>query len=87
MLGDYAFEVAYAHIGLCALRIAETLTRRFADWDIDAGNGNPIRAIELLDTVFYRERRAYLVGLVVDVPPYPEQARVDAKSFSANIGL
>ena len=64
MLGDYAFDVAYAHLGLCALRIAETLTRRLADWRTDAGNANPIRAIELLDTVFYRERRAYLVGRI-----------------------
>ena len=65
MLDDYAFEVPYAHQSLCALRIAEALTRRLAEWGgTDAANANPIRAIELLDTVFYRERRAYLVGRV-----------------------
>jgi isocitrate dehydrogenase kinase/phosphatase len=62
MLEDYAFDVPYAHQSLGALRIAEALTRRLLDWD--AANGTPIRAIELLDTVFYRERRAYLVGRV-----------------------
>ena len=63
VLEDYAFEVPYAHPSLCALRIAETLTQRLTDWGgTDAANTNPIRAIELLDTVFYRERRAYLVG-------------------------
>jgi isocitrate dehydrogenase kinase/phosphatase len=64
MLSDYAFDVPYAHVGLCALRIAETLTQRLEHWGADAGNANPIRAIELLDTVFYRERRAYLVGRI-----------------------
>jgi len=65
MLEDYAFEVPYAHQSLCALRIAETLTGRLLEWGgTDAANANPIRAIELLDTVFYRERRAYLVGRV-----------------------
>ncbi|WP_347259804.1 bifunctional isocitrate dehydrogenase kinase/phosphatase [Rudaea sp.] len=65
MLEDYAFDVPYAHMSVCALRIAETLTRRLAEWGgTDAGNANPIRAIELLDTVFYREGRAYLVGRI-----------------------
>jgi len=65
MLEDYAFDVPYAHQSLCALRIAETLTQRLMEWGgTDAANANPIRAIELLDTVFYRERRAYLVGRV-----------------------
>jgi len=65
MLEDYSFKVAYAHQSLCALRIAETLTGRLLEWGgTDAANANPIRAIELLDTVFYRERRAYLVGRV-----------------------
>jgi len=65
MLDDCTFDVAYAHQSLCALRIAEALTRRLLEWGgIDAGNPNPIRAIELLDTVFYRERRAYLVGRI-----------------------
>jgi isocitrate dehydrogenase kinase/phosphatase len=59
ILDDYSFEVPYAHMGLCALRIAETLSRRLAAW-----GGEPIRAVELLETVFYRERRAYLVGRI-----------------------
>ncbi|MFT3792660.1 MAG: bifunctional isocitrate dehydrogenase kinase/phosphatase [Rudaea sp.] len=68
MLEDYAFEVPYAHRSLCALRIAETLTQRLVEWGgTDAVNANPIRAIELLDTVFYRERRAYLVGRLFGV--------------------
>ena len=65
MLEDYSFDVAYAHQSLCALRIAETLAQRLEEWGgTDAANANPIRAIELLDTVFYRERRAYLVGRI-----------------------
>lgn len=67
ILGDYSFAVPYAHMGLCALRIAEALTQRLADWGTDAGGANPVRAIELLETVFYRERRAYLVGRIFGV--------------------
>ena len=62
ILDDYSFAVPYAHTAVCALRIAEALSQRLADWRTDPGNPNPIRAIELLETVFYRERRAYLVG-------------------------
>jgi hypothetical protein len=36
--------------------------RRLADWGEE-----PVRAVELLETVFYRERRAYLVGRVFGV--------------------
>ena len=69
ILDDYSFAVPYAHTGLCALRIAEVLSRRLADWSTDRGPTDPIqagsiRAIELLETVFYRERRAYLVGRI-----------------------
>jgi isocitrate dehydrogenase kinase/phosphatase len=64
ILDDYSFAVPYAHTALCALRIAEALSQRLADWRTDPGNPNPIRAIELLETVFYRERRAYLVGRI-----------------------
>ncbi len=67
ILGDYSFTVPYAHMGLCALRIAEALSERLADWGTDAGGANPVRAIELLETVFYRERRAYLVGRIFGV--------------------
>jgi isocitrate dehydrogenase kinase/phosphatase len=64
ILDDYSFDVPYAHTALCALRIAEALSQRLADWRTDPANPNPIRAIELLETVFYRERRAYLVGRI-----------------------
>jgi isocitrate dehydrogenase kinase/phosphatase len=60
ILDGYPFAVAYAHAGLCAIRIAEAVSRRLESWGID-----PVRAIELLQTVFYRERRAYLVGRVL----------------------
>jgi isocitrate dehydrogenase kinase/phosphatase len=56
-LDDYAFAVPYAHSAVCAARIAQALGARLADWGPD-----PVRSIELLETVFYRERRAYLVG-------------------------
>jgi isocitrate dehydrogenase kinase/phosphatase len=59
ILDDYPFAAAYVHPGLCAMRIAEAVSRRLESWGSD-----PVRAIELLQTVFYRERRAYLVGRV-----------------------
>lgn len=62
LLDDYPFAAPYAHAGLCAARIAEALSRRLAAWGPD-----PVRALELLETVFYRERRAYLVGRVFGV--------------------
>lgn len=62
ILDDYPFAAAYAHAGLCAMRIAEAVSRRLESWGSD-----PVRAIELLETVFYRERRAYLVGRVFGV--------------------
>ena len=62
LLDDYPFAAPYAHPGLCAARIAEALSRRLAAWGPD-----PVRALELLETVFYRERRAYLVGRVFGV--------------------
>jgi len=60
ILDGYPFAAAYAHAGLCAIRIAEAVSRRLESWGSD-----PVRAIELLQTVFYRERRAYLVGRVL----------------------
>ena len=57
VLEDYPFGVPYAHSALCATRIAQALSERLAGW-----GGDPVRSIELLETVFYRERRAYLVG-------------------------
>ncbi len=59
MLGDYRFDVPYAHRLRCAAAIAVRLQDDLAHW-----GDNPVRAIELLETVFYRERRAYLVGRV-----------------------
>lgn len=59
VLADYPFAVAYADAAQDAMRIAAVLSTRFADWD-DSG----VLGVELLDTVFYRERRAYLVGRV-----------------------
>lgn len=60
VLGDYAFDVPYAHRTRCAAAVAVRLQDDLAHWGQD-----PARAIELLDTVFYRERRAYLVGRVL----------------------
>jgi isocitrate dehydrogenase kinase/phosphatase len=57
VLGDYRFAVPYAEPRACASRIAEELLRRFRHWGTE-----PVRGIELMETVFYRERRGYLVG-------------------------
>lgn len=59
VLGDYPFQVPYAHQLRCAAAIAVRLQDDLAHW-----GDYPVRSIELLDTVFYRERRAYLVGRV-----------------------
>lgn len=59
VLGDYRFDIPYAHRTRCAASIAVRLQDDLAHW-----GENPVRGIELLDTVFYRERRAYLVGRV-----------------------
>jgi len=57
VLEDYPFDVRFAHPELCAKRIAALLCEQLSDW-----GPQPVRALELLETVFYRERRAYLVG-------------------------
>ena len=59
VLADYGFDVPYAHRTRCAAAIAVRLQDDLAHW-----GAQPVRGIELLDTVFYRERRAYLVGRV-----------------------
>ncbi len=59
VLGDYPFDVPYAHRTRCAAAIAVRLQDDLAHW-----GEQPVRGIELLETVFYRERRAYLVGRV-----------------------
>ena len=57
VLADYAFAVPYRDAAGDAARIAATLQARLEDW------GEPgVLGVELLQTVFYRERRAYLVG-------------------------
>jgi len=67
VLDDFRFDVPYAHSALCAARIAQALTERLAAWAPEAGAPVRIVAIELLETVFYRERRAYLVGRVFGI--------------------
>jgi len=59
LLADFAFAVPYQHQLRCAAAIAVRLQDDLAAW-----GPYPVRAIELLQTVFYRERRAYLVGRV-----------------------
>jgi isocitrate dehydrogenase kinase/phosphatase len=60
VLEAFRFNRPWAHIGVCAAGLARTLEQRLApEWGARA-----VRAVELLDTVFYRERRAYLVGRV-----------------------
>lgn len=59
VLEGFGFNRPWAHIGRCASGLAASLDQRLADW-----GPRPLRAVELLDTVFYRERRAYLVGRV-----------------------
>lgn len=58
VLEGYRFEVPYADVALSAERIARLVAQQLGHWD-----GEPrVRAVEMLQTVFYRERRAYLVG-------------------------
>ncbi|WP_349985450.1 bifunctional isocitrate dehydrogenase kinase/phosphatase [Stenotrophomonas sp. WHRI 8082] len=59
VLGDYRFGVPYVHQLRCAAAVSIRLQDDLAHWGT-----HPVRGIELLDTVFYRERRAYLVGRV-----------------------
>ena len=59
LLGDYRFDVPYAHRTRCAAAIVVQLQDDLAHW-----GENPVRSVELLETVFYRERRAYLIGRV-----------------------
>ncbi len=59
VLADYPFAVDYSDAPGDAARIAAALQERLPQADA-AG----LLAVELLDTVFYRERRAYLVGRV-----------------------
>jgi isocitrate dehydrogenase kinase/phosphatase len=83
VLEDYPFAAPWAQREVCAQRIADELLRRFRGWGPE-----PLRAVELLETVFYREQRAYLVGrlfgderfcpFVVALRNDPEGIRADA---------
>ena len=59
VLDDAGFSVPYSDPERCATRIALAVAAQLAHW-----GEQPVRAVELLTTVFYRERRAYLVGRV-----------------------
>ncbi len=60
VLADYPFAVPFSDASGCAAAIAATLHQRLQAW-----GSVPVIAVELLETVFYRERRAYLVGRVI----------------------
>ncbi len=59
ILADTPFAVGYADAAASAAAAADALSAALAHW-----GERPIRAVELLQTRFYRERRAYLVGRV-----------------------
>ncbi|WP_417323582.1 bifunctional isocitrate dehydrogenase kinase/phosphatase [Dokdonella soli] len=59
MLADHPFATGYIDRASCAHAIAREIAERTLE------DGVAPRAIELLQTVFYRERRAYLVGRIV----------------------
>lgn len=60
ILADYPFAPGYVD----CVRDARVIAQEVAERAVEAGVA--LRAIELLRTVFYRERRAYLVGRLVD---------------------
>ena len=60
LLGDYGFARGYADVEASGAAIAGALAERFAIAD-----GHAVFRIELLRTLFFRERRAYLVGRVL----------------------
>lgn len=59
LLDDYRFAAPYADAADCARRIAVEIAHRLAGW-----GSPPVTAIEMLETVFFREQRAYLVGRI-----------------------
>jgi isocitrate dehydrogenase kinase/phosphatase len=59
VLDDVGFSEPYCDPERCAARIAAAVAEQLASW-----GEQPVRAVELLTTIFYRERRAYLVGRV-----------------------
>lgn len=83
VLEGYRFEVPWAHPARCAQAMARAVQTRFTHW-----SATQFVQIELLETVFYREQRAYLVGrafgeyrhtpLVIALENGPEGIFVDA---------
>jgi isocitrate dehydrogenase kinase/phosphatase len=65
IIADTPFAVGYAHPEQCARLAAETVNAQLAAW-----GERPARSVELLETRFYRERRAYLVGRVFGESEY-----------------
>jgi len=65
VLADYPFSTGYVDARADAEAIASALHSR-----LSPPGENGLLAIELLDTVFYRERRAYLVGRVFSRETY-----------------
>ncbi|MCK7593493.1 bifunctional isocitrate dehydrogenase kinase/phosphatase [Pseudomarimonas salicorniae] len=59
LLEDYSFSVPYRNVADCAAKLAASLEAQLDEW-----GEPPVIALEMLQTVFYRERRAYLVGRV-----------------------
>jgi len=57
ILHDYPFAIDYADLAGDVRRLAEHMAR-----ELEARGDGQLSSIELLDTVFYREGRAYLVG-------------------------
>lgn len=57
VLDDCPLRASWADLPGDAERLAAALAARFADWGTQ-----PLVALEFLETLFYRERRAYLVG-------------------------
>lgn len=57
VLYDCPLHASWADLPGDAERLAAALAARFADWGTQ-----PLVALEFLETLFYRERRAYLVG-------------------------
>lgn len=83
ILADYPFQIRYQDRDTDAQSLATALQSRM----LEIGEDQPL-AIELMDTVFYRERRACLVGrvfgrqgflpCVIALVNEPEGLRVDA---------
>ena len=57
VLDGYQFDLPYADPQRCAEAMAATVHARFSHW-----GEHPLVQVELLETVFYREQRAFLVG-------------------------